>query len=132
MSRVALVKVSDSYWPLAQHDIDELGNVAAGEVLMCDVKRNRNVGHHKKGFKLLHLMFDNQDKFDDFETFRDWVQIAAGIVERIIGPEGELYYKIKSLAFDKMDQSEFEKVYNKIVTVAYEKLGQDFALDFVG
>jgi len=130
--KVALIKLhSNGYCPYTEHDRESLEKVAGGEIIMCDVRRKRNVDHHRKGFALLHAMFDNQDSFDDFDRFRDWVQIAAGVVDTIIGDEGKVYYKIKSLSFADMDQSEFDKVYNRFITVAVEKLGQDFALEFV-
>ena len=130
--KIAFVKVKDcGYWPYTEHDIEALRKVANDEVIMCDVRRKRNVDHHRKGFALLHAMFDNQDKFDDFDRFRDWVQIAAGVVDTVIGEDGKVYYKIKSLSFADMDQSEFDKVYDKFITVAFEKLRQDFALEFV-
>lgn len=130
--KVAFIRLnSTSYCPYTEHDRDALQTVAGGEIIMCDVRRKRNVDHHRKGFALLHAMFDNQDKFDNFDRFRDWVQIAAGVVDTIVGEHGKVYYKIKSLSFADMDQSEFDSVYKRFIDVAYEKLHQDFALEFV-
>lgn len=129
---VQLRRESTGFQPDSQYDYDQLASVHIGDVVTANVRLARNPQFHKKGFALLQKLFDNQDHFEDFEKFREWMQIAAGVVETTIGPDGETYYKVKSLAWDKMDEIQFERVYQAFVTVAYEKLGAEWALQEFG
>lgn len=127
--RVQLRRNSDGlFQPDSEADLDALQSVHVGGVIAGDFKQPRNPGHHRKAFAMLHKLFANQDTFDDFEKFREWMQIAAGIVDTIIGPDGKVYYKVRSIAWDRMDQSEFEWTYQRFIDVAYEKLGHEWVL----
>lgn len=104
---------------------------AQGEEFVVDLARRRNVDHHRKGFALLRAMHANQDRFDDipFDQFRKWVTLQAGYFDTFIVGNRE-YIEPHSLAFDKMDQSKFDAVYRGIVTVAVEKLNQEWAIHY--
>lgn len=64
-----------------------------------------------------------------------WAQMARDIGEMMaivdlieINDTGAVY-KLRSLSFASMGQEEFDGVYQKIVTVAYEDLGMRWALE---
>lgn len=129
MARVQLRRESTGFQPDSQHDYDELARVNIGDVIAAEVKLSRNPGHHRKAFAMLHRIFDNQDHFDRFEALYDYMKIAAGCVETLIQPDGKIVYKLKSLAWDRMDQLEFERTYQSFITVAYERLGMEWVLE---
>ena len=114
-------------------DSQELENFkpARGEIFIVDLARRRNVGHHRKGFALLKAMFENQDRFEHlpFTRFRKWVTISAGYFDTYVTGD-TTHIEAHSLAFDKMDQTKFDEVYQAIITVAVEELGQDWAISY--
>lgn len=128
--RVACTHIGSGQFVIDAQDLEDF-KPAQGERFVADVARRRNVGHHRKGFELLHQMHSNQDKFDDisFDEFRKWVMISAGFCKVFRVGEKE-WVEPESLKFDKMSQDKFQEVYTQIVTVAVEKLGLDFALTF--
>ena len=124
-----LLRKDRSLIPTTKHDDDLLKSLHPGDRVICEIKKSRNPDFHRKAFAMLHEIFDNQDTFTDFDRFREWLQIAAGIVETIIGPDGQTYYKVKSLAFHKMDNIEFERTYQALITAACEKLGMVWVIE---
>lgn len=131
MARVQLVRTADGFKPDSEHDEEELRAVHIGDVVFADVKKARNPAFHRKAFAMMHAAFDAQDSFHDFEIFREWLQIAAGIVDPIMGPD-RTYYKVRSLSWAQMEEIEFDKTYNKLLTAAVEKLGMDWLLTQFG
>ncbi len=121
-------RTDGAYVPYTDQDKESLGRVKFGEVIRCDFKRPRNPGHHRKAFALLNAMFENQDMTENFDQFYDWVKAKAGLFEPVFGVEG--FFKLKSLSYSSMGQEDFDKVYQKIITVAVEELGQEWALTF--
>lgn len=79
--------------------------------------KRRNPEFHRKGMKLLQMGFDNQDKFDEFEIYRQVITMRAGFVSWVSGTDGKEHPLPKSLSFDKMNSEEFEKWYNAIKVV---------------
>jgi len=128
--KIQLINTQDGgLYPDSAHDDEQLSGIHIGDVVTAEIKKARNPAFHRKAFAMLHDIFDNQDKFEDFDRFREWLQIAAGVVDIIIGPDGQTYYKVRSLAWDKMDDAEFSKTYQAFITAAYEKLRMEWVLE---
>lgn len=94
-----------------------------GETLKCSVRKPRDYTNHKKYFALLNLTFENQEKYTSFEHFRKAVQIAAGHVDELITIEGEIVFIPKSIAYDALDEMEFDKVFRETMVVCAKILG---------
>jgi len=85
-----------------------------GIVYEVDIKKTRNPQYHRKFFKLLNTGLQNtKSKIDNLEFYREVMLIKAGYVN-ILEDKGTTYVFAKSIAFDKMDNLEFEKVYNAV------------------
>lgn len=94
--------------------------LSQGEVIESKVRKARNYQFHKKYFALLHFAFDNQEKYDTFEAFRAEVIMRAGWYQEHHHITGAISYSPKSIAFDKMDELEFGKLYQKSIDVILE------------
>lgn len=92
------------------------------EYVMKKVSK-RNLGYHRKYFKMLNLAFGNQEAFTDVEWFREYVLIGVGYMDTLLTPEGKTMYKVKSIAFDNCDQEEFENIYQKTLTFLLQRFG---------
>lgn len=100
-----------------------------GEEVEVEIRKPRNIGHHRKFFSLLNLVFQNQDEFDNMEDFRAVFTMRMGyyrivpIFDRKTGSEKAPIYLPKSISFANMDQLEFDDFYNKALDVAYDLIG---------
>ena len=103
-------------------DLEIIKSLPLDEVFEVRIKKARNYLFHKKYFALLNLAFDNQDTFDDFDSFRYWIQIHAGHFKEIKGPGGEFMYIPESISFEKLSEDEFTEVYNSVLTVVKKLL----------
>ena len=101
--------------------VDEAGEVALqkirqGEVISIEIKRPRNVRHHRMFWALMTIVHENMDG-DRYPTVEDLVaaiKIAAGLRTRIDLPTGETGFIPGSIAFHKMDQTAFSEFYNRV------------------
>lgn len=134
------VKTATSYalMPAHQQDEDEIKKLPNGQPVRCKVTRIRNVGHHRKYFALLNYAFDTweppalkpkdmqraanldimpQDIEKNFERFRKDIAILAGFYTTTFRVNGDMVFEPKSISFAKMDQDEFELLYDKTIDV---------------
>ena len=87
-----------------------------GDHMILSYKVNRSLPHHKKFFSLVQAVVDNSEVYDTREKALDAIKIAAGHVDWIPSPiTGEMVPKVKSIAFDKMDQAAFDQFYEAAV-----------------
>jgi hypothetical protein len=93
-----------------------LGKIGRGDVVSIEVKRPRNVQHHRLYWALVGLVHDNLDheRYPTPEDLSDAIKIAAGHRKRIELPSGEVGFIPKSIAFHKMDQAEFDSFYERV------------------
>ena len=72
----------------------------------------------------MNLMYSNQERFESFEDFRGYYQMRAGFYKTVLTPKTKLYWPV-SISFAKMDDLEFEEVYNKVL----DKLLEDIPMN---
>lgn len=107
--------------PLYGSDYDERKRLKEGDEVLVEIKRARNVKFHKKYFALLRLTLDNlpdqvieQYRLYSPEDLNKLVKYFLGYADLV--SVGELHYlQERSIAFDKMDESEFETFYKRAV-----------------
>jgi hypothetical protein len=107
--------------PLYGSDYDEHKRLKEGDEVVVEIKRARNVKFHKKYFALLRLALDSmpeqivaQYRLYSVEDLNKLVKYFLGYADLV--SVGELHYlQERSIAFDKMDESEFETFYKRAV-----------------
>lgn len=120
MSGVALYlyKRPDGCLYPADEDAQEyLRKIAAGEVIQCSVRKARNYKFLKKFMALLKTGFECQEQYPTFEAFREEVTILAGWFTTHAHRDGRVSLQAKSIAFDNMDELEFERLYQAAINV---------------
>ena len=137
--KIALVKSGLSYKAADEDAAKALARVKDGEVFLVDFVRHRNVKHHRKLFALLKIAADNSDDYngnverllDDVKEytgrfdakivpvkntrFRRVVARLAPVLEKVGLPMPAFFVIIRphSIAFESMDQNEFEPFYQE-------------------
>lgn len=93
-----------------------LETMPAGQFLRVEWSRPRNGAHHRKLMALLQLVAENSETYDTIEKALVAVKLCTGHCEPYLDPRtGELVQATKSIAFESMDQDEFEQFYSAAI-----------------
>lgn len=106
--------------------------IGIGEIVEFDYKLARNYRFHKKFMSMVRHVWENQDTYSTFEQVLDVVKIGAGHYELLILPNGDRNYVPKSIAFDNMEELEFDEFYEKAVqAIIRAKLATPETLNYI-
>jgi hypothetical protein len=106
--------------PVDQAGEDALRKLKFGDVVSVEVKKPRNVKHHRLYWQLVSTVLENQTRYETAEQLHCALKISAGIYDPLIMPSGVIYKIPGSIAFDKMDQTEFKQFYDKVCDLVAE------------
>ena len=109
--------------PCDDNDYEEKKKLKLGEVYQITISRPRNYEFHKKYFALINCAWEclnekQTEFFKDINNFRKTMELNAGHCETIYSIERrEFIEQVLSISFDKMDNDEFESLYNRVFDV---------------
>lgn len=113
---------------------NRMKSLEAGEISLLEFIIPRNGKFHRKYFALLDVGFDAwtpNRKHKTYkgrvveknrEQFREDIIILAGFYEQTFDLHGRMKIRAKSIAFAKMDDAEFEELYQATVTVLLREI----------
>lgn len=119
-----LVRTGFVFMPADSKDSEILCQFAEGEVCEVEIKKARNYLNHRRFFAMLKLGYENQDMFDNFNWFREYVLIKSGNYDSCQTPDGFMY-RAKSISFSNMDELEFRELYKSVSQVIIDLCGID-------
>jgi hypothetical protein len=93
-----------------------LGKLGHGELVTVEIVKSRNIRHHRMFWALMTIVHENIDG-DRYPTVEDLVaavKISAGHRTQIELPGGQIGFIPRSIAFHKMDQTEFSAFYDRV------------------
>lgn len=102
-----------------------------GDCLWAEVRKARNGKYHKLYMALLHLVFENQERYANFEVFRKAVEFAAGHVEVIPSLDGEPLMQVRSIAWDQLDEIEFGKLFPLVMRICVDTFLQGTDMEYL-
>lgn len=110
--------------PAYDSDYESFKKIPLNEIIEIEYKKQRNVRFHRKLFALLNLAYSNQNMFDNLEDMRYCLMLECNLSEiKVNRLTGEIFKVPKSLQFTKMDEVEFNEVYNTLKQYICEWLG---------
>lgn len=118
-----LTKSGNALHPLKNRDVELLESLNT-EPHLWSVVTVRNKLFHRKYFGMIRLAYENQDEFTDEYIFRKITEMRAGYYQYIKTEKGELWMP-KSIAYEKISQEDFEKLYDEVWKVLQDKYGFD-------
>jgi hypothetical protein len=134
---IVLIKTINGWQAFDPPTEEWLGKKKPGAVIHSDFKQTRNPAFHRKGMSLLQLAFSYWEPGEinnqygtvekDFERFRKDITILAGFFTQSFRIDGSVRIEAKSLSFAKMDEEEFSRVYQGILTVILDKILSQFS-----
>jgi len=124
---VNLTKISSGFIPTDPSTRDWWEELKDGQVVHADFKKVRNYSFLKKYFALLNTAYNYWEPGEvnskygvpekNFDRFRADLTILAGFYENTVRLDGTVRIEPKSISFAKMDEEEFERLYNKTIDV---------------
>lgn len=102
---------------------DDIAKLDADKIYDCKVWNKRNPDHHRKYRALVAAIFPHQKGYATTKALHDQLKIAVGFsYEATDLLTGEVRTYPDSFAFDNIDQTEFEQVYDRIVDVILTRI----------
>lgn len=126
--KLQLLNTVQGLKPMYDEDYDEKKKLKIGQVYSAEIKTVRNIDFHKKLFALIKLAWEylpekQTNGFRTMDNFRKYVTVAAGFCELFYSPKYKDWVEIpKSWSFEKMDESEFQDLYNGVSNVIFQML----------
>lgn len=118
---VVIAKAGNGYFRiLYSDDFDKLNELAIGEEVNAKITKPRNLRFHRKFFALLAIVEDNlpehlEKLYHNKEMMLTELKIELGYYKIHTTFDGRSFQIPLSIAFDKMDELEFRKFYNRAV-----------------
>lgn len=114
--RVLMARHLGSLRPVDKGGEDALRKLGQGELVMIELKRPRNIKHHRLYWALVTLVWQNMDgeRYPTVEDLHAAIKISAGLRTRIELPDGTVGFIPGSIAFHKMNQDEFSAFYERV------------------
>ena len=89
-----------------------LAKLKQDKLVMVEVKRSRNLFHHRKFFALMQLVYENQTAYATVDDIVMAFKFAVSHTRKIKTGRGVIEIPL-SISFAAMDQTEFEAFYNR-------------------
>jgi hypothetical protein len=126
--KLNLIRRSDfSFVPATDEDMEKALKIKKGQAVECSVKVLRNYKLLKKFWAMINTAFNflspAQREFfhDSVDGFRCTIEVAAGYYDEFYDVTRRAWIqKPKSIAFDKMGEAEFGKLYEDVVNVVFK------------
>lgn len=115
-------KTNGSLQPMDERGEDVLRRIADGDTVTCDVKRPRNIQHHRLFFALLQLVYDNTERFASVDELLDVVKILTGHCRTFRLRDGAEVKIPRSIAFSRMNQDAFNAFFDRAVDAICQEI----------
>ncbi|HVL77598.1 MAG TPA: DUF1367 family protein [Noviherbaspirillum sp.] len=77
-----------------------------GEIVEVGTRIPRSGPFHRFHMAIEQAVFDAQERFSDFEQFRNWIKIGAGHVDWVPGAKGGIVPLPKSISYARLEEQE--------------------------
>ena len=115
-------RLGGSLEPVDDIGRESLAKIAAGDLVRADVKRPRNLAHHRKYWALISMIYANQTRYRSPEELNDAIKVHVGHCTLMTLRDGTEVRIPKSIAFHAMDQAEFEAFYERVIDVVVSEI----------
>lgn len=117
--------------PESAEGMEALLAIKDDTLFMADIRGARNPLQHKLFWKLCTAVADADD--DDKENVKKWLLRQLNYIDVSFDPDGTMHIETKSIAFEKMEQAVFARLFNASIPLMSERLGSatdDFVRHF--
>ena len=104
------------------HDADLMAKLPRMRDLRADIVRPRDLTRHKNYWALCKLVHENQSRMATVQNVSDALKVLAGHCEILTTLDGEMVRVPKSIAFHRMDETEFAAFWRSVRDVVITRL----------
>lgn len=98
-----------------RHFWKRITRMEPGEMAAVEMVFPRSGPFHRRHMKIEQTLFDAQERFTDFDMFRDWLKIGAAWVVWVPGAKGGIVPLPKSISYAKADEEEFRQFHAQVI-----------------
>lgn len=109
-----ITEKDDRLYTAFKYRLKDLGK----ESITFSWKEPRSGPYHRRHFAMINAIYEGQEQFQDQDMFRKWLEVGAGYAEFCPSSTGKMCAIPKSIAYDKLDQKEFQEVHEAIFQFA--------------
>ena len=120
--KLLMVRSDNCLMPAYGSDKDKFNKLKEGSAVQVEIKRHRNLLHHRKFFAILKLVCDNSDKWEVPEQLLIALKIELGYVNIVKGLDGVDIVAPGSIRFETMDQDKFSEFYEPAVKILADEI----------
>lgn len=95
---------------------ETLARIKAGEMVAVEIRRPRNLKHHRWWWKLMELVADNMPGAITPELVCEVIKVRVGHVSVVRTRQGEVFIP-RSISFAKMDEAQFSEFTDRAIRV---------------
>jgi hypothetical protein len=122
-TEIRVKRVLNRLVPADKLSEDDIARLDADKIYDCKLWNKRNADHHRKYRALVAAIFPHQKYYATTKALHDQLKVAVGFsYEAVDLNTGEVRTYPDSMAFDNIDQTEFEQVYERIVDVILTRI----------
>jgi len=115
MAEGIFVKHFNAFRPDDEMAESIMQTIKAGEAVKIKVTRSRSLPHLRLYWKLMQIVWENQETYKEKEDMEEDFRIAVGHCKEVTKFSGEVRIKALPINFNQMDQAEFNIFFNKAV-----------------
>lgn len=120
---ISMTRTLSGLTPADDAASDVLRRIALGEVVTVDVRKPRSHKRLRRWFALCNLLYQNCEQFKSPDMAHQWLKIMAGHCTQIVSQStGEVYLVADSIAFSRLDETEFQAVWDRACKAVAEHL----------
>ena len=120
---VYLKKSFNSLIPSDSQSEELLKKFKLDSIIKCKLTKPRNLKYHKKYFKLLNIVLENQEEYNSVDELLNNVKLKLKMYDIKYSFDKKPYPVFHSISFASMDDLKFEQLYNKTLSVLSDFLG---------
>jgi len=121
--KIAFYKERNKFTPLHDQDLQNLRKLPDNNIYTCEIKKARNLLHHRKFFAILKVVVENSEKWNNTEALLTALKIHLGYTNIVTMFDGSEVLQAGSIRFEVMDQDQFNKFYEASVKLLADELG---------
>lgn len=80
-----------------------------GEMVQIQTHKTRLGWFHRRHMAMEQAVFETQERFEDFESFRTWLKVGASFVDWYPGPKGGVIPVPRSISYANLEQGDMEQ-----------------------
>lgn len=123
MTDLVMRKVAGKLVSVCQMSDDDMASVPSDRDLIVTVRAPRNPKQHRLAWALANKLSQCCDYLPDAESAMDYLKIRARHVKIVTNPgTGHVFLIPKSIAFASVDQTAFNRLFNRMVWVVCNEI----------